>query len=96
MSTFSTNTVEMRNKGLAVQGTIERLRAEVNAMQSGLRELEATWQGAAAGSFQAVVADWRATQLRVEESLAAINTALARATQHYEDAEQANTAMFIY
>ena len=81
MSTFSTNTVEMRNRGLAVQGTIERLQAEVNAMQSGLRELEATWQGAAAGSFQAVVADWRATQLRVEESLAAINTALARATQ---------------
>jgi WXG100 family type VII secretion target len=96
MSNFAANTTEMRNKAMAVQGTIERLRAEVNTMQGGLRELESTWQGAAAANFQGVVADWRATQLRVEESLTGINTALARASQQYDDAEAANASMFTY
>ncbi|MET1034979.1 WXG100 family type VII secretion target [Arthrobacter halodurans] len=96
MSSFAANTAEMRNKAAAVQGTIERLRAEVNTMQAGLRELESSWHGAAALNFQGVVADWRATQLRVEESLAGINTALSRASQHYDDAEAANASMFTY
>ena len=96
MSSFTANTVEMRSKALAVQGTIERVRSEINAMQAGLRELEGTWQGAAAANFQAVVADWHATHLKVEESLAGITSALGRASQHYDDAEQANASMFTY
>ncbi|MBG6085232.1 WXG100 family type VII secretion target [Zhihengliuella flava] len=96
MSSFAANTVEMRAKAQAVQGTIERLRAEVNTMQGSLQELEGTWHGAAAANFQAVISDWRATQLRVEESLTNINTALARASQQYDGAEAANASMFTY
>ncbi|MDN5754213.1 MAG: WXG100 family type VII secretion target [Arthrobacter sp.] len=96
MSSFSANTAEMRGRAQAVQGTIERLRAEVNTMQAGLRDLESSWHGAAASNFQAVVADWRATQMKVEESLTAINTALSHASQQYDDAEAANARMFTY
>ncbi|MCO1339312.1 WXG100 family type VII secretion target [Zhihengliuella halotolerans] len=96
MSMFTANTVEMRAKAQSVQGTIERLRAEVNTMQSSLQELEGTWRGAAAANFQSVVADWRNTQLRVEESLTNINTALGRASHQYDDAEAANASMFTY
>lgn len=96
MSSFSANTAEMRGKAQAVQGTIERLRSEVNTMQGGLRELESTWHGAAATNFQAVVADWRTTQMKVEESLTSINAALAQASQQYDDAEAANARMFTY
>ena len=38
--------------------------------------------------------DWRATALRVEESLAAINEALAAAGRQYDEVEQGNTRMF--
>lgn len=38
--------------------------------------------------------DWRATQLRVEESLAAINEALAHAGRTYDEVEQGNLRMF--
>lgn len=96
MSSFSANTDDMRGRAQAVQGTIERLRTEVNTMQSSLRDLESSWHGAAATNFQAVVADWRATQMKVEESLTAINTALSHASQQYEEAEAANARMFTY
>lgn len=96
MSSFAANTVEMRAKAQAVQGTIERLRSEVNTMQGSLQELEGTWHGSAAANFQMVISDWRATQLRVEESLTNINAALARASQQYDDAEAANASMFTY
>lgn len=96
MSTFATNTNEMQAKSMAVQSTIERVRAEVNAMTASLQDLQGTWQGAASANFQSVLADWRNTQIRVEESLNAIGTALNRASVHYEDAETANAGLFTY
>ena len=47
------------------------------------------------GNFQQLVSDWRATQLKVEESLASINAALAQASQQYAQAEEGNARMFI-
>lgn len=96
MSIFATNTGDMAAKSMAVQSTIERVRAEVNAMTSSLQDLQGTWQGAAATNFQSVVADWRNTQVRVEESLNAIGTALNRASMQYEEAESANANLFTY
>lgn len=96
MSTFATNTNEMQAKSMAVQSTIERVRAEVNAMTSSLQDLQGTWQGAASANFQAVLVDWRNTQIRVEESLNSIGTALNRASVHYEEAEAANANLFTY
>lgn len=96
MSTFSTNTNEMQARSMAVQSTIERVRAEVNAMTSSLQDLQGTWQGAASTNFQSVVADWRNTQIRVEDSLNSIGTALNRASVHYEEAEAANANLFTY
>lgn len=96
MSTFAANTADMRTRSLAVQSTIDRLRTDVNALQAGLQDLSSTWQGAASSNFQSVIADWRATQSRVEESLSGIGTALSRASEFYDQAEQANAAMFTY
>jgi 6 kDa early secretory antigenic target len=64
-------------------------------MQAGLRELESLWTGSASANFQQLVSDWRATQLKVEESLASINAALAQASQQYAQAEEANARMFM-
>lgn len=96
MSNFATNTEEMRTKSANIQATAERIRADINTMQANLQELEGTWQGVASSNFQGVVAQWRATQTQVEESLNSISRALTVSAQQYDDAEQANASMFTY
>jgi WXG100 family type VII secretion target len=56
--------------------------------------LQGSWTGQAASAFQAVVADWTATQRRVEESLQLLNTGLAQAGQHYAEIELQNARLF--
>lgn len=96
MAIFNVNTESLAAKSADVQNTIARLQAEVNAMQSGLRSLEGEWRGLAAENFQQLVTDWRATQARVEESLASISEALSLATQQYTEAETSNARMFMH
>ncbi|EMY35194.1 hypothetical protein D477_005656 [Arthrobacter crystallopoietes BAB-32] len=95
MAVFHVDSEALNAKSMAVQGTIGRLQAEVNTMQAGLRELESLWTGSASANFQQLVTDWRATQMKVEESLASINAALAQASQQYAQAEEANARMFM-
>lgn len=78
----------------AVRGTITRIQSEVAGLDGQLNNLQGSWSGAAATAFQGVVADWRATHQRVEETLAAINQALGQAGQQYAEIEAANARLF--
>jgi len=78
----------------AARGSISRIQAEVEALHSQLVALQSSWTGQAASAFQLVVDDWRATQVRVEESLSSINTALGQAGQQYADIEATNALLF--
>jgi len=78
----------------AIRATIGRIQADVSGLQAQLTSLEGSWTGQAATAFQGAVADWRATQQRVEESLAGLNQALSLAGQQYAEIEQANTRLF--
>ncbi|SFO02966.1 WXG100 family type VII secretion target [Mycetocola miduiensis] len=78
----------------SVRARIETIQAEVQAMMHQLTELQSTWTGEASNAFQGVVADWRGTQRRVEESAVTINTALARAGTQYSEIERSNTDLF--
>lgn len=79
----------------ALRASAGRLQAEVNGMVAQLVTLQDSWSGQAASAFQGVLADWRATQYRVEESLAGLTHALGRAGQQYAEAEQANASLFL-
>lgn len=79
----------------SVRSTISRIQAEVAGLHSQLSNLEGSWTGSAATAFAGVVADWKATQQRVEENLGAINQALTLAGQQYADIESANTRLFV-
>jgi len=79
----------------ALRASAGRLQSEVNGMVAQLVTLQDSWTGQAASAFQGVLADWRATQQRVEESLAGLTHALGRAGQHYAEAEQANASLFL-
>jgi 6 kDa early secretory antigenic target len=78
----------------AVRSSIGRIQSEVAGLQGQLNSLQGSWSGQAATAFQGVVADWKATQLRVEESLASINQALTHAGQQYAEIEAANARLF--
>ena len=60
-----------------------------------LVDLQSSWGGQASTAFQSVLADWNATQQRVEESLAAINGALGHAGRGYAEVEERNARMFV-
>jgi WXG100 family type VII secretion target len=74
---------------------VGRIQAEVSGLHGQLTQLQSSWTGPAATAFQGVVSDWRATQQRVEESLAHINAALAAAGRLYADAEEQNARLFL-
>ena len=76
------------------RGTVDRLQSDINRMQSGLQSLSESWQGQASANFQSLVAEWRGTQAKVEESLASISQALGYASVQYAETEAANVALF--
>ncbi|PRY67177.1 WXG100 family type VII secretion target [Glaciihabitans tibetensis] len=78
----------------SVRASISRIQAEVGGLHSQLLGLEGSWSGQAATAFQSVVTDWKATQQRVEENLAALNQALTVAAQQYAEIEASNARLF--
>lgn len=84
---------------VAANGTIRaamgRIQGEVSGLLGQLTSLQSSWTGQAAAGFQTVVGDWKATQARVDESLALISTALGQAGQSYAEVEAANARLFL-
>lgn len=78
----------------AVRNSISRIQSEVSGLHGQLTNLQGSWTGQAATAFQTVVTDWKATQVRVEESMAAINQALSQAGQQYAEIEANNARLF--
>ncbi|MDN4641678.1 WXG100 family type VII secretion target [Agreia sp. PsM10] len=94
MSQYQVDSEAVSASASSIRSTIDRIQADVAAMHGQLTSLEGSWTGQAAVAFQAVVADWRGTQTRVEESLASITQALSAAAQTYADVEMQNVRMF--
>ncbi|MCB2177276.1 MAG: WXG100 family type VII secretion target [Actinomycetales bacterium] len=79
----------------AAGASVSAIRSEVNALLRHLTDLQAGWRGGAASAFGTVLADWTATQQRVEASLDQITAALGAAAQQYDAAEQQATRLFM-
>ncbi len=94
MTRYQVDSDAVINATSAVRGSISRIQAEVDALHGQLVNLQGSWTGQAATAFQSIVGDWKATQVRVEESLGSISTALAHAGQQYAEAEEANARLF--
>ncbi|MFK0074332.1 WXG100 family type VII secretion target [Arthrobacter woluwensis] len=96
MSVISVDTELLHLQSGRVRGTMERISADIRAMNQGLTALQGSWRGNASASFQSLVAEWAATQNRVEASMAAINSALAQAAAQYRDVELTNAQRFVH
>lgn len=94
MTRFQVDSEAVLSATGAVRGSIARIQSETEALHSQLTALQGSWTGQAAAAFQSVILDWKATQLRVEESLAGINAALVQAGQQYAEIEASNARLF--
>ena len=94
MSHYEVDVARLAQAGTAVQQRSVSIQSEVAAMQRQLADLQTVWKGAAAAAFAGVVADWTATQQRVEQSLAQIAQAMRAASAGYGDAEAAAARLF--
>ena len=95
MTRYQVDSEAVLNATGAVRGTISRLQAEVAGLYGQLTALEGSWTGQAATAFSGVVAEWKATQQRVEENLGSISQALGHAGQQYAEIESANARLFV-
>lgn len=94
MTSYRVDSDAVMGTTAGMRASMARIQAEIAGLHSQLINLESSWSGPAATAFQAVVADWRATEQRVDESLTSLNQALAAAAQQYADIEQANARLF--
>lgn len=92
---YEVDSAQVAGAGAAAGASVAAIRAEVAALLRHLTDLQAGWRGGAASAFAGVVADWAATQQRVEASLDQITQALGAAAQHYADAEAAASRLFL-
>lgn len=94
MTTYRVDSEAVLSAMSAARASSGRIQAEVAGLHAQLTNLQGSWSGQAATAFQGVIADWRATQRRVEESLEGINQALGQAGRQYADIEEANVRLF--
>lgn len=94
MTVFTVDTDAVLAVTSATRASAERIRSESSAMMSQLVQLQSSWSGSAAASFQACADQWRTAQAQVEQALAAISVALGNAASHYADAEQFSANLF--
>jgi len=95
MSRFQVDSDVVASATAAARASVGRIQGEVAALHSQLVALQSSWTGQASVAFQGVVSDWRSTQQRVEENLAAIGAALSQAGRLYEEIEQQNARLFL-
>jgi WXG100 family type VII secretion target len=94
MTTYQVDSDAVLGATSSIHASMERLSGESSALLGQLVNLQGSWTGSASSAFQSVVADWRATQQRVEESLGGIGRALGAAAHQYAEAETANASLF--
>lgn len=78
-----------------IQNTIQKLQTDVDTLHGQLNNLQHSWQGQAANSFQELTNRWRTTATMVENQLGELGSALAFAANQYREIEEANQRLFM-
>lgn len=94
MTQFEVDSARVAQASAAIAVSAQSIGTEVDQMMRHLLDLQGSWRGQAAASFQQVVSDWRSTQERVRTALEEIQRALAAAGRQYQEVEDAAARMF--
>ena len=87
MAQFQVDSEQVLAATGTINATISRLQSEVQSLHAQLQNLQGSWRGAAAESFQALANRWRTTAGAVD--------ALSLAASQYRDIEYANQRLFL-
>ena len=94
MPQFQVDSEQMHSSSAAVSSSISSIRDAVGGMYTNLNGLQQHWTGSAATQFNVVAEQWCAAQIQREQSLEAIQMALAQASSVYADAETQASRLF--
>lgn len=94
MSRYEVDSAQVATAAASVRARAATIRSEVHAMHRQLAELQGSWRGAAATAFTGVLADWTATEARLDASLGQIATAMQSAARTYAEAETQASRLF--
>lgn len=94
MSVFTVDTDAVQAAHGSTRATVERVRADSATLAGQLTQLQSSWTGAASQAFQLCAEEWRGAQLRMEQVLDSIGTALGSAATQYSDADQYSASLF--
>jgi WXG100 family type VII secretion target len=95
MTQFTVDSEQVMAANSAIQSTIARLQGEVDTLHAQLINLNSSWTGLAANSFQDLASRWRQTAASVEAQLGELGNALAHAANQYSEIEYANQRLFL-
>ncbi|MFL0412351.1 WXG100 family type VII secretion target [Microbacterium paludicola] len=94
MAIFTVDTDAVSAANGQALATAEQLRTTSLTLSGQLAQLETTWTGASATSFQSALAQWKAVQQSVEQALDGLGRALGAASAQYAEAERLTSGMF--
>ncbi|RYQ38250.1 WXG100 family type VII secretion target [Bifidobacterium pseudolongum] len=94
MPQYQVDSERIQASSAAVCTSITAIRQSVDQMYGNLNALQDAWRGGAATQFNALVAQWRAAQQQMEQSLESIQQALTQASSVYADAESQAVRLF--
>jgi WXG100 family type VII secretion target len=94
VTSYQVDSEQLQSATQGAQATMERIRADVGGLMAQLTGLQSSWSGQASTAFQSAAAQWRSTQLQVEQSLETLNQALGASAVQYLEVEQANARLF--
>ncbi|KRD43125.1 type VII secretion protein [Cellulomonas sp. Root930] len=94
MSRYEVDSAQVATAAASVQARAGTIRSEVAAMHRQLADLQGSWRGAAATAFAGVLADWSATEARLDASLEQIVAAMQSAARAYAEAEAQASRLF--
>lgn len=95
MTRFLVDSQEVLATNSVVQATIQKLQGDVETLHAQLINLQGSWQGVAANSFQELAGRWRGTAAVVQQQLSEIGQALTLAANQYNEIELANQRLFL-
>jgi early secretory antigenic target protein ESAT-6 len=95
MTHFSVDSDQVMAANAAIQNTISRISSEADTLLAQLQNLQSSWTGVAANSFQDLVIRWRVTAATVDTQLGELGSALAIAAAQYSEIEYSNQRLFL-
>ncbi len=91
---FEVDTGELGRARGAVGACAAQVAMDVDELGRHLVELQASWQGEAAGAFDAVMARWQAVHEQVRSALGEVELALEASGRAYDEAEGSARRLF--